>query len=340
MDNPLSPEDQDQGSEQSIPTATTAAGSTLSRKELRLKKRRRGQALLASGLALLVIAGGGAAYYALGTEVVPNAATSHSALDKENPCDDFSELKIGCKLSLAHSDGVPRDGLISQSPEAGFHIFKSSGPVNLVYSSGPAKSKFPDILRQDYDSSVKELYLLGIEIGDVKTVEKDDLEANRIVSASIEPGSTVKSGTKVNLEVSAETVKLPDLKGLTREQAELDLEKLGLDSEIVEEQSSEAAGTVVGQSPSQGQVAKSSKVTVKVAKPEEIKSIKVPSVVGLKEDEAQGVIASAGFTNITVVKVESSKVTEARVSNVAPGEGRSVRSDSNVVIVVSIPETK
>lgn len=322
--------------EAQIPATTTSTGT---RRELKLKKRRRRNALIGSGLGVLVLAGA-VTYLSLGAVDVPQAARSHSSVDKNNPCDSFDSLEIDCSLEFKNSSSVPRDGLVSQSPSSGFHLFKPEGPVKLVYSSGPAQSKFPDILRQDYKSSLKDLYAIGVEVGEVKTVEKDDLGPNRVVSASVEPGETIKNGAKVNLEVSAETVELGDLKGKTREQAQLDLEKLGLDPEFIEESSPEPAGTVISQNPGAEKVAKGSKVTVKVAKAEEIKSLKVPDVVGLKESEAQGLIASAGFTNIAVVKVESSKVTEALVSSVVPGEGRTVRSDSNVVIVVSIPETK
>jgi len=318
---------------------STVTSSTVTRRALKLKKRRRRNALIGSGLGVLVLAGA-ATYLSLGTVDVPQAPRSHSAVDKDDPCAGFDFLEINCALDFKNSSTVPRDGLISQYPSSGFHLFKPEGPVKLVYSSGPAQSKFPDIIRQDYKSSLKDLYAIGVEVGEVKTVEKDDLGPNRVVRASVEPGEIVKSGAKVNLEVSAETVELEDLKGKTREQAQLDLEKLGLDPEFIEEPSTEPAGTVTSQSPGAETVAKGSKVTVKVAKAEEIKSLKVPNVVGLKENEAQGLIASAGFTNIAVVKVESSKVTEPLVSSVVPGEGRTVRSDSNVVIVVSIPETK
>ena len=320
-------------------SSSTVTGATGTRRERKLKKRRRRNALIGSSLSVLVLAGA-VTYLSLGTVEVPQASRSHSPVDKSNPCDRFDFLEINCSLEFKNSSSVPRDDLVSQYPSSGFHLFKPEGPVRLVYSSGPAESKFPDIVRQDYKSSLKDLYAIGVEVGEIKTVQKDNLGPNRVVSTSVKPGQIVKNGTRVNLEVSAETVELEDLKGKTREQAQLDLEKLGLDPEFIEESSSEPAGTVLSQNPGADTVAKGSKVTVKVAKAEEIKSLKVPDVVGLKESEAQGLIASAGFTNIAVVKVESSKVTEPLVSSVVPGEGRTVRSDSNVVIVVSIPETK
>lgn len=316
------------------PAVTTGA----TRMELRRRKKRRKLIRLISIISAALLASG-VSYYLLATTVVPSAPAYYVELSADDPCEEFEAIGATCSVSFKHSDSVARDKLISQEPAAGFSLIKPA-VAKLVYSSGPERSEFPDILRQDYDEALKELYLIGVEVDEIKTVEKDDLGPNRIVSASIEAGKTVKSGAKVNLEVSAETVDLPELKGLTREQVELDLEKLGLDPEIIEEASIDPVGTVIGQTPAPGTVAKGSKVTVKIAKAEEIKSIKVPTVIGLTEDEANGVLAAAGFKNIAVAKVESSRATEARVTTVAPGEGRSVRSDSNVVIVVTIPEAK
>lgn len=339
MENPQDRPEQQNRSERPEAVTATESPTTLTRMAIKQEKHNRRKKRIGwtvAGALALILAGAGA-YYAFGTATIPEAAASNAELEEGDPCGDFAELTSNCSVSFEHSDEVLRDGLISQNPAPGFSLSRP-GKVELVYSSGPAESEFPDIIRQDYDDAVEELYLAGIEVGEVKSVERPDLGPNRVVSASIEAGKLTKSGSKVTLEVSTETVALPELKGLTREQAELDLQKLGFDPEIIEEASTEATGTVIGQDPVAGEVAKGSKVTVKIAKAEEIQSIKVPTVVGLTEAEASGLLAAAGFKNIAVVQVESSKVTDERVSHVVPGEGRSIRSDSNVVIVVSIPE--
>lgn len=318
---------------------TTGSTRALNRQLQRRAKRRKILRGSAIGLALAAVLGGGGTYLALGTVTVPDAEQYNAELTSTDPCASYSGIVDSCSVKFVHSDSVVRDRIIDQSVAAGFSLVRPSS-IELTYSSGPVESTFPDIVRQDYDEAVKELYLSGVEVSEVVPVDRDDLGANRIVSSSIPAGTTVESGTKVTLEVSTETVDMPSLSGLTKEQAELDLQKLGLEAEFVEESSPEPAGTVIRQSPSADAVAKGSTVTVTIAKSETVVSIKVPSVVGLTEEEAQSVIASAGFKNIAVVKVPSSKVTEARVSHVVPGEGRTVRSDSNVVLVVSIPEVQ
>lgn len=339
MENPQDRPEQQNSLERPEEVTATGEANALTRTELKQEKQNRRKKRIGwtlAGALALILAGGGT-YYVLGTATIPEASDHNAELEEGDPCSDFAELTSDCTVSYEHSDEIARDQLISQNPAPGFSLVKPS-QIELVYSSGPAESEFPDIIRQNYDEAVEELYLAGIEIGEVKSVERPDLGPNRVASASIEPGTPTKSGTKVTLEVSTETVALPELKGLTREQAELDLQKLGFDPEIIEESSIEPVGTVIGQEPAAGAVAKGSKVTVKIAKAEEIQNIKVPAVVGLTEAEASGLLAAAGFKNIAVVQVQSSKATDERVSNVVPGEGRTVRSDSNVVIVVSIPE--
>lgn len=335
MDKPEEVDELMPGLEKLTPAATDrTAIRALARKAAKRKRR----FLYASGALLLtfVISGG---YYSFGTANVPEASESYRDGSKIDPCADFEELKLDCSVSFSHSEDVARDGLIAQSAAPGFAAVRPSA-IELTYSSGPASSRFPDIIRQDYDAALEELYARGIEVGKVTEVERSDLGASRIVSSSIPTGKSTASGATVDLEISTQTVELPDISGKTREQAELDLSKLGFEVEILEQASLEAAGTVVGQSPAAGNVAKGKTVTLTVAKVEEVKSLTVPAVIGMTEEAAQATVAAAGFTNITVIKVESSKATAPLVSHVAPGEGRNIRSDSNVVIVVSVPEAK
>lgn len=323
------------GLEKLSPVAT---GRTTTRAAIRKKTRRKRRILFASGalLATFAISGG---YYSFGTATIPEATNSLSESSTADPCAQFEDMEVECSVDFSYSDEIKRDGLISQSSAPGFAPVKPAS-IELVYSSGPASSRFPDIIRQDYDAAVEELYARGIEVGKITEVERADLGANRVVSSSISTGKSTASGTKVDLEISTQNVDLPDLSGQTREQAELDLSKLGFEVKIMEESSLETAGTVVAQVPAAGSVAKGKTVTLTVAKVEEIKSLTVPVVIGMTEESAQATVAAAGFTNIAVIKVESSKATSALVSHVVPGEGRNIRSDSNVVIVVSVPEAQ
>lgn len=298
------------------------------------EKRRKTKMLLPAGL--LAVGALGAAYIIANTVVVPTAADIHENGSKESLCEPFLKSFDSCNVELVADNETPRDELVSQSVEPGYKL-NAPDSIELIYSAGPDSVEFPNLIRKNYEDAVKELYTSGLEVGEVTVTDKADLEPNRIVSASVATGEVVKNGTAINLEISSETVEVPDLLGKTKEQAELDLEKIEVTPIFTDQISDKPQGTVISQTPVAGNIAKGSKVEIGIAKPEEVTNIKVPSVVGKKEDEAQGIIAAAGFKNIAVVKVEGYKVTEPLVTHVVPGEGRSIRSDSNIVIIVSVP---
>ena len=311
----------------SVPTSISTSKRT--------RKPKRSKFLLPGLVAasLLVLGGG---YVALNSTVVPTAPSLQDKASESKICEEFANAFDSCSVTLAPHESIARDSLVSQSVDPGFKVNPAKN-IELVYSSGPESVKFPNLIRKSYDDAVKELYSSGLEIGKVTVSDKADLEPNRIISASVAVGEVVKNGAAIDLEISSETVVIPDFAGKTKEQTELDLKNIEVSTTFIEKISDKPQGTVIGQSPAAGKVSKGSKVEITIAKPDEIKNIKVPSVVGMKEVEAQGAIAAAGFKNIAVVKIEGYKVTEALVTHVVPGEGRTIRSDSNVVIVISTP---
>lgn len=318
-------------SDSSIVDSTPTSMSTSKRE----RKSKRSKFLLPGIVAasLLVLGGG---YVALNSTVVPTAPSLQDKASESKICEEFANAFDSCSVTLAPHESIARDSLVSQSVDPGFKINPAKS-IELVYSSGPESVKFPNLIRKSYDDAVKDIYSSGLEIGKVTVSDKADLEPNRIISSSVAVGETVKNGTAIDLEISSETVVIPDFAGKTKEQTELDLKNSEVSTTFIEKISDKPQGTVIGQSPVAGKVSKGSKVEITIAKPDEVKNIKVPSVVGMKEAEAQGAIAAAGFKNIAVVKIEGYKVTEALVTHVVPGEGRTIRSDSNVVIVISTP---
>lgn len=328
--------------ESDAPTAVEAvaadeeANSSESVSALKRSRSRSRKAKILVPIGLFAIGAIGAGYVTMNSTVVPTAAEINENGSKESLCEPFLTSFDSCTVNLVADNDTPRDALVSQSVDSGYKL-NAPDSIELVYSAGPDSVEFPNLIRKNYEDAVKELYSSGLEVGEVTVTDKADLEPNRIVSASVATGEVVKNGTAINLEISSETVEVPDLIGKTKEQAELDLEKIEVTPIFTDQVSDKPQGTVISQTPAAGNIAKGSKVEIGIAKPEEVTNIKVPSVVGKKEDEAQGIIAAAGFKNIAVVKVEGYKVTEPLVTHVVPGEGRSIRSDSNIVIIVSVP---
>jgi serine/threonine-protein kinase len=153
------------------------------------------------------------------------------------------------------------------------------------------------------------------------------------VGTSPPAGTTLERGSEVTLQVSRgpEQIEVPDVTGDSEDNARSALEGAGLRvGEITRQESDEAPGTVIEQSPAAGeQVDKGAAVDLTVAQPTAI-----PDVVDLTEEEAQAELEDAGFE----VRVRDQAITdpadEGMVLDQSPAAGEERRQGSRVTIIV------
>ena len=137
----------------------------------------------------------------------------------------------------------------------------------------------------------------------------------------------------------SEKVKVPDVRGMTVEEATKELKKYDLGIDVVDKKPSNEykKNQIMSQSPGKGEkVKRHSTVEVVLSTGEEAKSTKVPFVIGQDESDAEAAIKAA---NLVVVKGDpqySDSVEEGKVISVEPGEGTEVDEGSEVTIVVSL----
>lgn len=114
-----------------------------------------------------------------------------------------------------------------------------------------------------------------------------------VVAQHPQPGANVLRHSIVTLGVSsAQTATVPDVVGKTAPDAVTALRVKGLGVRMVNVVSTEAQGTVLGQTPGAGkQVARGSTVTIRVSRA----LVAVPNVVGKQRDAAVAAIRSAGL---------------------------------------------
>ena len=108
------------------------------------------------------------------------------------------------------------------------------------------------------------------------------------------PDEVVEAGTEVDLVVSAgsETVTVPDILGQSERDATATLTDLGLNVDVVEQDSDEPQGIVVDSDPRPAtEVEAGSTVTIFVS----TGPAEVPNVVGMTEDEAVSTLEDEGF---------------------------------------------
>ncbi len=124
----------------------------------------------------------------------------------------------------------------------------------------------------------------------------DSVEKGTVIDQSPDPGEKVAKHGNVDITVSKgkETVKVPSVKGLSRDAAISALVNAGLDPHAFDVASSAPVGTVTAQDPLAGEeVEKGSKVRINVSSGPS--DVTVPSVIGLTFDQATRTLRDQGF---------------------------------------------
>jgi beta-lactam-binding protein with PASTA domain len=155
-----------------------------------------------------------------------------------------------------------------------------------------------------------------------------------VVAQKPKPGVVAPQGTAVTLVVSTGPpgAKLPDLTGLAAADAVKRLQALKLTPELKQVASKEAPGTVVGQEPPAGKIAKpGSTVALEVAKGKAASA--VPDVTGQDQQSAASALQQAGL-NARIVEVPSAEPKGTVVAQ-RPPAGQKVAGGSSVRLNVS-----
>lgn len=146
-----------------------------------------------------------------------------------------------------------------------------------------------------------EEYDLKIKKGE--EVVSEDVEKGKIVSQDPEPGSKIKTGStiKVNISIGLGEGSVPDLTGKDENELSAYLEAAGFKlGDIKSKPGEEAEGTVIDQSPKPGTEAeKGTTIDVFVSDGSKSKAI-MPFVTGMTLNEASSAILNAGLTVGTV----------------------------------------
>lgn len=151
-----------------------------------------------------------------------------------------------------------------------------------------------------------------------------------------EPTATIESKTSQEPEISPETddmIKVPQIKGLTQEQAQSMLESEGLSYEFEMTESSEGEpGQVISTTPAIGsEVQKGDTITVYIRKSES----QLPSLWGKTAEEAEAAIKEAGYVPKRGSDVYSDKTEEDKVAYTEPKQGEIVTAGSTITYHIS-----
>ncbi len=159
-------------------------------------------------------------------------------------------------------------------------------------------------------------------VGSTKSVKNDDTET---VTSTEETVSTTEA---------KDTVTVPKVEGMTKDEAIKALNEVGLGyKQVVQSSKTVAKDTVISQGTKAGaKVAKNTQIILTISGGEEVVNTTVPSVTGDSESDAREKLESAGF-KVSVDYDYSSTVDEGKVIKASPSG--SVAQGTTITITVS-----
>ncbi|WP_054949939.1 Stk1 family PASTA domain-containing Ser/Thr kinase [Numidum massiliense] len=132
------------------------------------------------------------------------------------------------------------------------------------------------------------------------------------------------------------SVVIPNVVGKAVDEAKAALESQKLDWEVVKEKRDETPGIVFRQSPKAKEKVKPGyKVKVYVSEGE-IKSVKIPNMLGSPLENAQSALYNLGFAkkNVVIKDLDDNDYAPGHVVKQDPGSGKSLRTDQKVTLYV------
>ena len=196
----------------------------------------------------------------------------------------------------------------------------------------------PNVVGQQYEQAKATLEAAGFKVT-TDSVHDDSAPENSVVSQDPKAGETHPAGTRVTLTVSlgANETKVPNVVGMTPEEAQHEIEAAGLKfTQGSGEYSKDTAeGRVARQSPAAGEtVTNGATVTYYLSLGAEKSA--VPSVVGLSESNATSMLRNAGF-NVNVLREQSSESAGIVIRQDPAGESSQAPGTTITIVVSSGP---
>lgn len=165
-------------------------------------------------------------------------------------------------------------------------------------------------------------------------VTNSDVPAGQVISQSPEPGESVKEQRMVHLVVSkgAGDITIPDLQGMSFDQAREKLKALGLSIGKIsyESDSSKDDGVVISQGlQAGGKASKGATVDITINQTKST-TVEIPNVVGMTIKEAKEALGNLG---LSISKISGSNEDSAVVTAISPAPGSSVKRDESITLV-------
>ncbi|HEU5184815.1 MAG TPA: PASTA domain-containing protein [Gemmatimonadaceae bacterium] len=201
----------------------------------------------------------------------------------------------------------------------------------------PSDRKVPNVVGMTYDEAARRLTAVGFRAASGEQRFHASAPPGTVLEQDPPEGAVEAKGAEIVLHVSSgqRRGEVPNVVGMTRQQAELAIENAGLDVGAVEEiRSTQPRGTVSASRPVAGtRVTVPSSVTLTVSVGPA--SVDMPDVVGESYSRARTVLEQLGL-RVGDVNVDSTSLAPGNtVISQSPAAGRAVGAGARVALTVS-----
>lgn len=196
---------------------------------------------------------------------IPENIIGMSAIEAQRSLQDLG-LVMEQGQAIA-SETVDKGKVAATDPKPGSMVDPGS-TVTIQLSSGAAEITVPDVSGQTQDAARKTLEDAGLQVGSVKYEDDSKVAADRVIRTTPEAGSSASKDEEIILVLASGYVSIDSgqVVGKTQEEGLKYLADLGLQTNTIREETTEAPnGQIIAVDPS-GRVKVGSSVTVKVAK--------------------------------------------------------------------------
>lgn len=275
--------------------------------------------------------------YDFATQMIP--AVDPDTLDDFSDIDDTTPKEVQKKSMLSKIASIPQKYIVLSAAVIfliaflgaflSYGNFWSNTTVDVPNVVGKQVSVAKNILEDKH---------LRVSTSEVTNT---DVPAGQVISQSPGSGEKVKEQRTIHLVVSKGVgdITVPDLSGMTVEQARQRLKDLGLVVGKITQGSVEGKpdNTIVAQSPSgDSKVSKGTTVDLVVNKPQ-TKKVKMPDVVGMTLKDARQVL---GSNNIGVNQISGSVDEKAIVTEQSVKAGEEVNEGSSLNLATELKDSK
>ncbi|MGP3980766.1 Stk1 family PASTA domain-containing Ser/Thr kinase [Streptomyces sp. KR80] len=245
----------------------------------------------------------------------------------------FEVVKAGEKPC----DNVKKNQITAQNPRQGATVEKN-GEVKVTLCSGPELIPVPNVENIPIGEARKILEEKGFDSEKIRTKSlESDREPGLVLKQTPEPQTKRPKTATITLTVAKEKemIVVPPVTGKSVEEAQGQLEGLGFEVDVQEEERDDAVpGTVVAQNPEGNTEAKEgSTVTLTVAA--ESESFQLQNFQGQKLKDVRKALEDAG---LVVGNVGPNTEDDAIVVASDPGAGSEVEEGDTINLVTSPPQ--